>query len=549
MEDLWYKNAVFYGVDVESFQDSNGDGVGDFQGLIDRLDYLNDLGVTCLWILPFYATPNRDNGYDVKDYLSVDARLGKLNDFTALVEAARERNIRILVDLIVHHTSDEHPWFQAAVADASSKFRNFYIWTDEKPEQSKHKNIFVGEESGVWEYEKKAGAYYHHLFYNFMPDLNVANPEVQEEIESIIEFWLAFGIHGFRIDAATHLLENKGVKGTMIHEPAAFLKRLRKWVTKKDKNNILLGEADLEPEKLKPYFGNGDRMNMLFNFVLDNYMFLAFATEEAKPVFDWLNKPMPPNKCQWANFLRNLDELDLERLTDKERKQVYDTFAPDPNMRIFNRGIRRRLAPMLQNNRKRLEMANSLLFSMPGAPVIMYGDEIGMGDNLDLPGRVSVRTPMQWNDGRNAGFSDAPAKKLVRQPISKGAFSYKKVNVNSQAGSDKSFLSWMKLLIRMRMQCKEIGNGKIKPLAASMPQVLVHSFEWNNSILVCMHNFGAEACRFSFKSNRFEIRHLHDIFSDSNYQPTSEKQTDLELNGYGYRWFRVHKPELTHAPI
>jgi maltose alpha-D-glucosyltransferase/alpha-amylase len=541
MDELWYKDAIFYAVDVESFQDGNGDGVGDFKGLTSRLDYLFGLGVNSLWLLPFYATPNRDNGYDVKDYYSVDSRLGDLQDFSDFVAAAKERKIRILMDLIVHHTSNEHPWFHAAATDPTSKFHEFYVWREEKPLEEETENIFPGEESSVWSYEKRAGAYYHHRFYSFEPDLNVANPEVQEEIKSIIEFWLSFGIDGFRVDAATHLLDGKGQAGTKVKRPAAFLKSLREAVTMKNRATILLAEADVTPDKINFYYGKGDRINMLFNFLLDNYMFLSLAREEAKPVAEFLEKPLPPSRCQWANFLRNLDELDLERLTEEERQDVFKRFAPEENMRIFNRGIRRRLAPMLNGDRKYLEMVNSLLFTMPGSPLLVYGDEIGMGENLDLPGRTSVRTPMQWTGDANGGFSTALPKKLVRAPISSGPFGVKKVNVEVQQQDEKSFLSWMKRLIMVRKNCMEIGWGAPKVIKSNLHHVLVHSYDWQGNTLVFAHNLSAKPCKFSLTSRKFHPRQFVDIFSDSDYEPTQEHTTQVELERYGYRWFRVNE--------
>lgn len=540
MDELWYKDTILYAIDVESFQDGNGDGTGDFKGLTSRLDYLSDLGVTCLWLLPFYTTPNRDNGYDVKDYYSIDSRLGDLQDFSDFVAAARERKIRVLIDLIVHHTSNEHPWFQAGATDHSSKFHHFYVWREEKPEVETE-NIFPGEESSVWSYEKRAGAFYHHKFYSFEPDLNIANPEVQEEIRNIIEFWLAFGIDGFRIDAATHLLSAKGKEGTAVKRPAAFLRSLRKAVTKKSNTSILLAEADVLPEKLDFYYGKGDRVNMLFNFLLDNYMFLAFAREEAKPLKAILERPLPHYKCQWANFLRNLDELDLERITEQERQEVFSRFAPQEDMRIFNRGIRRRLAPMLKGNRKQLEMVNSLLFTMPGSPMIVYGDEIGMGDDLELPGRTSVRTPMQWDSSTNGGFSTAPTAKLFRRPVTTGPFSVKKVNVEAQLHEENSLLNWMKRLIMIRKNCLEIGRSTPRVVSVDQPQVLVHSYDWQGNVLVFAHNLAAKPCKFSISSRKFHPRQFVDIFSDRDYEPTSEHTTEVPLEGYGYRWFRVNE--------
>ncbi|MBU1820645.1 MAG: alpha-amylase family protein [Bacteroidetes bacterium] len=541
MEDIWYKDAIFYAMDVESFQDSNGDGSGDFKGLIQRLDYLSDLGVTCLWLLPFYATPNRDNGYDVKDYYTIDPRLGSLEDFSEFVAAAQERNIRVIVDLVIHHTSNEHPWFQAGSADTTSKFHKYYIWQEEKPAEEEKENIFPGEEDSVWSYEKRAGAFYHHMFYSFMPDLNVANPEVQKEILSIIEFWLAFGIDGFRVDAATHLLENKGVPGTRIRKPVTFMKKLRNAVTQKNSTNILLAEADVIPSKVKRYFGQGDRFNMLFNFILSNKLSLALATEDAQPIIENLKQPRPTVECQWANFLRNLDELDLERLTDTEREKVYQQFAPKEDMRIFNRGIRRRLAPMLGGDRRRIEMAYSLLFSMPGAPVLIYGDEIGMGENLDLPGRTSVRTPMQWNSESNAGFSTASADKVMRKTITKGDFSYKKVNVETQYRQEDSLLNWMKALIRNRKNNREIGWGEVGVVKSDRPHILVHSYEWHGNALVLAHNLADKACAFKISSKKFHSRQLVDLFANRIYEPTDENTQEIAMDAYGYRWFRVNQ--------
>ncbi|MDX5419576.1 MAG: alpha-amylase family protein [Hymenobacteraceae bacterium] len=542
-DKLWYKDAIFYAIDVESFQDSDNDGIGDFQGLIKRMDYLKDLGVDCLWLLPFYATPNLDNGYDVKDYYSIDSRLGRLSDFTEFVKVAKEHNIRILVDLIVHHTSDEHPWFQAATADPYSKFFEYYVWRADKPEKETKENIFPGQEDSVWTYNKSAGAYYHHMFYSFQPDLNIANKQVQGEIKSIIEFWLSFGVDGFRVDAATHILESKGVEGSRIRKPVQYLKDLRKKVMEKSEETILLAEADVEPDKIGLYFGRGERLNMLFNFILDNYIFLALAREQAKPIADWLQNPLPPKNCQWANFLRNLDELDLERLTDQERQEVFKRFAPKEEMRIFNRGIRRRLAPMLEGNRAHLEMVYSLLFSMPGSPMLVYGDELGMGEDLSQKGRGSVRLPMQWSDKKNGGFSDVAREKVVWTPLEKGPFGYKKINVQSQHQQQHSLLEWMKRLIRVRKHCREIGWGKAKVLTTNQPQILAHAMEWKGSTLVFVHNLSGKPCTFSISSRKMHPRQFITIFEDDGYGPTKEDTSTLNLNAYGYRWFRLNKLE------
>jgi maltose alpha-D-glucosyltransferase/alpha-amylase len=393
----------------------------------------------------------------------------------------------------------------------------------------------------VWSYEKRAGAFYHHQFYHFMPDLNMANPDVQKEIRSIIEFWIAFGVDGFRLDAATHLLDGKGLPGTRVKKPAEFLRGLRKTATQKSKATILLAEADVEPDQLGIYFGRGDRINMLFNFLLDNYIFLALALEDAKPVAEFLKKPLPPKKCQWTNFLRNLDELDLERLSEEERQDVYKRFAPQEHMRIFNRGIRRRLAPMLNGNQTHYQMAYSLLFTMPGSPMIIYGDEIGMGENLEFEGRTSVRAPMQWTSEANGGFSTASPDKLFRPPISKGPFGVKKVNVKDQLKEKYSILNWTKRLIRERKNCPEIGWGKPSLISGNQPHVLVHSYEWEGNALVFVHNFSGKACQLSIKSRKYHLRQFVDIFNDQEYEPTREDTQHIELGGYGYRWFRVNR--------
>lgn len=540
MDELWYKDAIFYAIDVESFQDGNDDGVGDFKGLTSRLDYLEDLGVTCLWLLPFFTSPNLDNGYDVKDYYSIDSRLGNLQDFSDFIAAAKERNIRVIIDLIIHHTSNDHHWFHAASNDPSSKFHKFYIWSEEKPEKTPPPS-FPGQENDVWTYEKRAGAFYFHHFYSFQPDLNMDNPDVQYEIMSIMEFWLAFKIDGFRVDAATFIMGDNGVKEDEIRNPVGFLKKLRKTVTDRNKTAILLAEADVEPQKIPDFFGKGERFNSLFNFILDNYLFLGLAREEAQPIAEALKTPMPPKTCQWTNFLRNLDELNLGKLTEEERQDVFKRFAPKENMRIYNRGIRRRLAPMLNGNRQHLEMAYSFLFALPGSPLLIYGDEIGMGEDLELPGRTSVRTPMQWNAGPNGGFSSVPSKKLFRSPLLQGAFGIKKVNAESQQQDEHSLLSWMKRLVRMRKHCREIGWSPAKVQNTDSPSVLVLTYEYEGNTLLIAHNLSDKPVEFTLKSRQFHARQLADIFGNREYEPTTEETVGIELDGYGYRWFRVNR--------
>ena len=545
MNEPWYQNAVFYAIDVESFQDGNGDGVGDFAGLSSRLDYLEELGVTCLWLLPFYPTPNRDNGYDVRDYYGVDPRLGTLQDFADFVAAARQRGLRVLVDLIIHHTSDEHPWFQAACADAASRFRQYYVWRPDEPAtETPQLNNFPDEENGVWSYAKRAGAFYHHRFYCFQPDLNMANPAVQREVHAIMEFWLAFGIDGFRVDAATHLLDDKGLPGTRLPRPAQFLGQLRRTVARRHPKAVLLAEADVSPARLGTYFGRGERLHLLFDFRLASRFFLALARGQAAPLAESLREPRPPRGCQWAVFLRNLDQLDLDQLSPAEQEEVLAAFAPEPEMRIHGRGIRRRLAPLLGGDRRRLELAYSLLFGLPGAPVLVYGDEIGQGDNLRLPGRTSVRTHMQWTDGPTAGFSTAPPPVAVHAPAATGPFSPRRVNVARQRADETSLLCWLQRLLRLRLHCPEIGAAPPQVLATDQPQVLAHAYAHDGRALVLLHNLADQPCAVRLRGRRYYPRQLTDLLADSAYAPTTETSRTLELQPYGYRWLRVAQPGL-----
>ncbi|WP_433631340.1 alpha-amylase family protein [Halomicrococcus sp. NG-SE-24] len=392
-ENSWYQDATVYSVDLKAFRDADGDGIGDFQGLTESLDYFSRLGIDCIWLLPFYPTPGRDNGYDVMDYYGVDSRLGTLGDFVEFVRAAESRGIRVVVDLVVNHTSDQHPWFQAAREDPDSKYRDFYLWADEEPDLHPDRGpIFPGEEDHVWSYDEAADAYYYHRFYHFQPDLNVANPAVREEVKKIIGFWLELGVDGFRIDAAGLLTQTKGLAEGPLDDPHGFLREMREFVSRRRSDAVLLAEADRPPAELGEYFGDGDEMHLLLNFQLNARLVLALARGESAPLAYVLDElPDPPEGAGWANFLRNLEELNIGALTEAEQADVYEAFAPDEDMRIYDRGIRRRLAPILDGDRDRIELAYSLLFSLPGTPVVVYGDEMGMGEDLNQPGRFAVR--------------------------------------------------------------------------------------------------------------------------------------------------------------
>lgn len=423
MKDLWYKNAIVYSLDVETFMDSDGNGVGDFQGLINRLDYLSALGITCLWLLPFYPSPNRDNGYDVMDYYNIDPRLGTLGDFVEFMHQARERGIRVLIDLVVNHTSNQHPWFVAAKSDKNSKYHDYYVWSENPPKTPPELLVFPDVEDSIWEYDEQANTYYLHHFYKEQPDLNIANPAVREEICKIMGFWLELGVSGFRIDAVPFLIKGIGIEGADPEKLRGFLEEMRDFVSSRQGDAVLLAEANVDREQIPVYFAKGDRMHILFNFLLNQHLFLALARQESTALREGL-KTLPdiPDICQWLNFVRHHDELTLDRITSSEREEIFAAFAPEKTMQIFGRGIRRRLPPMMGGSRRRIELIYSLLFTLPGTPMLRYGEEIGMGDDLSLEGRDSVRTVMQWSDAANGGFSTAATDALARPAIANGEY-------------------------------------------------------------------------------------------------------------------------------
>ncbi|WP_068837608.1 alpha-amylase family protein [Pontibacter akesuensis] len=535
-KDLWYKHAIIYALDVETFQDSNGDGIGDFQGLIGRLDYLATLGITCIWLLPFYPTPNRDNGYDVMDYYNIDKRLGSLGDFAAFIREANERGMRVLVDLVVNHTSDQHPWFQESRKNPNSKFRDFYTWRKEKPKEQIAKPAFADRQDGIWTYDEEAKAYYMHRFYKHQPDLNLGNPEVHKEIHHIMGFWLALGVSGFRIDAAHILVESDSEIDK--DEYYDLIEDMRDFVTQHSKDAILLAEASGPPEVVGKFFKGRDRMHMMFNFLLNQHVFLALAQKKGIPIAKGL-RMLPPkdDDLQWLNFLRHHDELNLEDLEEPETQEVFDVFAPDKDMRIFGRGIRRRLAPILGGDRRRIELAYSLLFSLPGTPVIQYGAEIGMGDDLSLEGRKSVRTPMQWTTEENGGFSNAPVDQLPRPVISGGAYGYKKVNVVQQQRETNSLLNWMERVIRLRRQYPELGSGTSDILQVGNEKVFAHSCELVYTTVV-VHNLSDDDVTVTLPALDQKDKYMVEVFSNDDYD--MPKKGQVELKPYGYRWFRLH---------
>jgi maltose alpha-D-glucosyltransferase/alpha-amylase len=541
INDLWYKNAVIYCLSVATYMDANGDGIGDFEGLMRRLDYLQGMGVTAIWLMPFQPSPCRDDGYDVADYYGVDPRYGTLGDFVEFTEGCRQRGLRVLIDLVVNHTSNEHPWFQEARRDPQSKYREWYVWSKKKPKNAASGVVFPGVQKSTWDYDTVAKAYYFHRFYDFQPDLNTSNPEVQAEILKIMGFWLQLGVSGFRMDAVPFVIAKKGASIAKPQEQYDMLRTFSQFLTWREGDAIILGEANVLPGTDMQYFGDsGDRMQMMFNFEVNQHLFLALASGDSRPLAKAMQATKRrPATAQWGQFLRNHDELDLGRLTDKQRESVFAAFGPDSEMQLYNRGIRRRLAPMLQGDRRRLELAYSLMMTLPGTPVIRYGDEIGMGDNLKLPERNCARTPMQWSTEPNAGFtkSDKPCEPV----ISDGPYGFRHTNVAAQRRDPSSLLNWMERIIRMRKEVPEISWGEFSFLSTGTPKVLAMRYYWRNNSVLCVHNLSAEPreVRLKLVADDEAGCELVNLLSDEHSQPEKGGSHRILLEPYGYRWYRV----------
>lgn len=491
INDLWYKNAIVYSLSVGTYMDANGDGVGDFPGLLRRLDYLQGLGVTTVWLTPFQPSPQRDDGYDIADYYGVDPRYGTLGDFVEFTHGCSQRGIRVLIDLVVNHTSDQHPWFQAARKDPDSPYRGWYVWADTEPANATSGIVFPGVQKSTWTYDDEAKQWYFHRFYDFQPDLNTANPSVQAEILKIMGFWLQLGVSGFRMDAVPFVIAKKGAGVTEVLEQYEMLRAFREFLQWREGDAIILGEANVLPQDDMEYFGAvGERLQMVFNFEVNQTLFYALASADAGPLVDALEATKPrPATAQWGMFLRNHDELDLGRLSDEARQVVFAAFGPEPEMQLYGRGIRRRLAPMLQGDRRRLELAYSLMMTLPGTAVLRYGDEIGMGDDLRLPERDCARTPMQWSTEPQGGFtkSDSPAMPV----ISGGPYGFEHVNVAQQRRDPNSLLNWTERIIRMRKEVPEIGWGDFALVDAGTAEVLAIRYDWRNNSVLFVHNLSA----------------------------------------------------------
>ena len=544
IDDLWYKNAIIYCLDVEKYQDANHDGVGDFEGLMRRLDYLQGLGVTCIWLQPFYQSPNRDNGYDVSDYYNLHPKHGSLGDFTQFMKHAQSLGLRVIVDLVVSHTSIDCPWFQEARRDPTSYYRDWYVWSEERPRNHKDGIVFPGQQTTTWTRDRVAGQYYFHRFYRHQPDLNTWNPRVRAEIQKIMGFWLQMGVSGFRMDAVPFLIEKKGA-GVEPQQDFLLLKEMRDFLQWRTGDAIMLAEANVPPDESLRYFGDdGDRLQMMLNFPVNQRLFFALATGDIEPLVWALEQTRArPARAQWVQFLRSHDELDLGRLTDEQRQKVFAAFGPQKTMQLYGRGIRRRLAPMLGNDRRKLDLAFSLLFSLPGTPMMQYGDEIGMGDNLGLPERECARTPMQWTAENHGGFSRAKA--VVRPAIADRTYGFLKVNVTEQRRDPDSLLNWTERVIRARKECQEISWGDFVVVRTNAPGVLGIRYDWRGTSLVTLHNFSDRRKRVVFKVGCERDGFLSEIFDGRHSEARADGTHHVTLDGYAWRWYRVGSGDNT----
>jgi maltose alpha-D-glucosyltransferase / alpha-amylase len=541
INDLWYKNAIVYCLSVATYMDADGDGVGDFKGLMRRLDYLQGLGVTALWLMPFYSSPGRDGGYDVADYYSVDPKYGTLGDFVEFTHGCKQRGMRVLIDLVVNHTSNEHPWFREARHDPQSRYRDWYVWSKKKPKYAQDGVVFPGVQKSTWTYDQVAKSWYFHRFYDFQPDLNTSHPEVQAEILKIMGFWIQLGVSGFRMDAVPFVIATKGPEAVEPVEQYDMLRAFREFLSWREGDAIVLGEANVLPKTDMEYFGvSGERLQMMFNFQVNQNLFYALATADSRPLAKALKFTKPrPATAQWGQFLRNHDELDLGRLSEEQRQAVFAAFAPDVNMQLYDRGIRRRLTPMLQGDRRRIELAYSLMMTLPGTPVIRYGDEIGMGDDLSLPERLPTRTPMQWSTEAQGGFSTN--RKPILPVITGGAYGYEHVNVAGQRRDPNSLLNWMERIIRMRKEVPEIGWGDFEVLRAGALEVLGIRYDWRGNSVVVVHNLSATPCEISLSVSLpgKEGSQLVNLLSSDHSTADESGKHRILLEGYGYRWYRA----------
>jgi len=540
-ESLWYQDAVIYEVPVRSFYDSDGDGAGDFRGLTLKLDYLKDLGVSAIWLLPFYPSPLRDDGYDISSYTDIHPAYGTLEDFKNFLNEAHRRDLRVITELVLNHTSDQHPWFQQARSSRTNPKRDWYVWSDTVERYQQARIIFTDSELSNWEWDPASKAYYWHRFFRHQPDLNYDNPEVLEEMWNVMKFWFELGVDGLRLDAVPYLVEREATSCENLPETHQVLKFLRRRVDQEFSGKMLLAEANQWPKDVRAYFGDGDESHMAFHFPLMPRMFMAIQLEDRKPIVDTLeNTPELPKNCQWAMFLRNHDELTLEMVTDDERDYMYDEFAKEHRAKL-NLGIRRRLLPLMEGDRRRVELLNGLLMSMPGSPILYYGDEIGMGDNIYLGDRNGVRTPMQWNGGWNAGFSGADPEQLYSAIISNPLYGYQAVNAESQRRSEHSLLSWMKRLIRLRKSNRVFSCGSMELLTPKNHRVLAFIRQYKNERALVVSNLSSNAQAAELDLSRWKGLIPVEMFGGNPFPRIGELPYLLTMGPYHFYWFRLRR--------
>jgi maltose alpha-D-glucosyltransferase / alpha-amylase len=542
-DPLWFKHAVFYEIHVRGFFDGNGDGMGDLLGLTAKLDYLEWLGIDCIWLLPMYPSPLRDGGYDIADFYDIHPDYGSVEDFRALVDAAHQRQIRVIADLVMNHTSSDHPWFQEARSSRDSPKRDWYVWSDTDDRYPDARVIFVDTEPSNWTWDPVAGQYYWHRFFSHQPDLNYENPEVRDEMLRVLRFWLDLGIDGFRLDAVPYLYEREGTNCENLSQTHTYLRRIRAEVDEAYPDRVLLAEANQWPEDVVEYFGRGDECHMAFQFPVMPRMFMSLRREDATPMYEILERTPPvPDTCQWGLFLRNHDELTLEMVTDDERDYMYAEYARDPRMKL-NLGIRRRLAPLLDNGRDEVELMHAILFSLPGSPVLYYGDEIGMGDNVFLGDRDGVWTPMHWTGDRNGGFSSADFAQLYLPPLMDPVYGYPAVNVEAQLRTPTSLLRWLHRFVELRKQHPVFGLGTYEPLQPSNPRIFAHVRRWEEDIVLCVHNLARSAQAAELDLAQFAGLVPEEMIGQTRFPPIGELPYLLTFGPRGFYWFRLVEDE------
>lgn len=537
--NMWYKTAIFYEISLKSYRDSNGDGIGDFKGLVQKLDYLKELGVDCIWLLPFFPSPWKDDGYDVSDYVAIHNAFGSIEDFDLLLKESHKRNIRVIADFVINHTSDQHAWFQESRISRNSPYRDYYVWSDSPDAYPNTRIIFIDHELSNWTLDPLTNQYYWHRFYSHQPDLNFENEAVQKEVFNILDFWFSKGLDGFRVDAVPYLFEQEGTSSESLPQTHDFIKKLRSYINEKYPDKILIAEANQMPDETIPYFGNGnDEFHMAFYFPLMPRIYLAMAKKNFRPIRDIVITTSIPESCQWLHFLRNHDELTLEMVTEEERQFLWHYYAPEQRMRL-NLGIRRRLAPLMGNDIRKIRFINGLLFSLPGTPILYYGDEIGMGDNIHLNDRDGVRTPMQWNGLENAGFSEAPKDYLNSPVIEEGEFDYRKINVETQRMNKDSIFNFIKMLIAVRKKHLALSLGDYRFFESNHDSVMIFNRFTKDEEVLTLSNFSDEQVTIQFSYDGYKDKTLKDLFSGEELHYNDKEKIEITLDFYEFKWYLI----------